>query len=201
MEVYGNVGEFLEIVGKASIMLFVGIVLLRIAGRKSVTHMTVAQTVIMISIGSIIIQPFIEHKVPSSIMAACVFILSLLLMEWLQIKFNVMERLLTGVAIPVIQDGKLLEKNLKKLRYTVDHLEMNLRERGVSSIDHVKWAAVEPNGKVSHELKEEHKPLTKQDLYDMLPHLALPPKEKPVGPIFQETNPLSQHVQPPNKLR
>ncbi|OZI12977.1 hypothetical protein CEW92_03765 [Bacillaceae bacterium SAS-127] len=193
-------GEFLEIVGKASIMLFVGIVLLRIAGRKSVTHMTVAQTMIMISIGSIIIQPFIEHKLSGSIIAACVFIAILLLMEWVQLKFNFMEWLLTGVAVPVIQDGKIIEKNLKKLRYTVDQLEMNLRERGVSSIDHVKWATVEPNGKIGHELKEEHKPLTKKDLYDMLPHLVAPPTEKPAGPLFQETDPQASHPPVPDRL-
>ncbi|WP_338749092.1 DUF421 domain-containing protein [Bacillus sp. FJAT-52991] len=194
-------GEFLEVAGKACLMLFVGIVLLRIAGRKSVTHMTVAQTVIMISIGSIIIQPFIEHKLAGSIIAASVFVAILLIMEWLQIKFNFMERLLTGVGIPVIQNGQLVEKNLRKLRYTVDQLETKLREKGVSSIDYVKWATVEPNGKVSYELKEEHKPLTKKDLYDMLPHLALPPTEKPVGPLFKETDPQASSAPVPDQLQ
>ncbi|WP_203362774.1 YetF domain-containing protein [Bacillus sp. REN10] len=196
-----NVEGFLEVVGKACLMLLVGIVLLRIAGRKSVTHMTVVQTVIMISIGSIIIQPFIEHKVLGSVTAASVFIILLLFMEWLQLKFNFMEWLLTGVAIPVVQDGQLVEKNLRKLRYTVDQLETKLREQGVSSIDHVKWTTVEPNGKIGYELKEEYKPLTKKDLYDLFPHLFPSPIEKPASPLFKETDPHSSLPPVPERLQ
>lgn len=77
-------------------MIVVGIILLRIAGRKSISQLSVTQTVIMISIGSIIIQPFIAHNLWETILAASVFIFALLVMEILQIKTDFFEKLLSG---------------------------------------------------------------------------------------------------------
>lgn len=67
------------------ILVFAGVLLLRVAGRKSISQMTLAQTVVMISIGSIIIQPIIETSVWKTIVAAGIFVGSLILMEYLQV--------------------------------------------------------------------------------------------------------------------
>jgi uncharacterized membrane protein YcaP (DUF421 family) len=49
---------------------------------------------------------------------------------------------------------------LKKLRLTVDQLEMRLRNQGISNIEDVKKATIEPNGLLGYELQEDAKPLT-----------------------------------------
>ncbi|UQE79663.1 hypothetical protein EFK13_03250 [Bacillus cabrialesii] len=51
--------------------------------------MTSTQTVVMISIGTIIVQPIIENRSGD-------FSMTLILMEWLQIRFNFIEKMLTG---------------------------------------------------------------------------------------------------------
>lgn len=76
----------LDVLWKAIVMLLVGTLLLRIAGPKSISQLTVQQTVIMISIGSIIIQPFIEHNLLETIYAATIFIVALVIMEKLSIQ-------------------------------------------------------------------------------------------------------------------
>nr|WP_114745554.1 DUF421 domain-containing protein [Falsibacillus pallidus] len=176
----------MEVIWKAIVMILTGTILLRIAGRKSISQMNVAQTVIIFAVGSIIIQPFIYHDVFRTIVAASVFVLILIIMEFLQIKFNFFERFLTGTSIILIEDGELQVNNLKKLRFSVDELEMHLRQKGVSSIHDVKMATLESNGMIGYELKDYAKPLTVGDFEKMLPMLVLKHTEQPPGPIFQE---------------
>lgn len=69
-------------------LILTGIVLLRISGRKSISQMTIATTVVMISIGTIIVQPIIEDSIFKTVAAASIFIIVLLLIEYLKMKFD-----------------------------------------------------------------------------------------------------------------
>lgn len=51
---------------------------------------------------------------------------------------------------------------------TVDKLEMQLRMNSVSSINDVEYATIEVNGEIGFILKEEKKPVTKEDLIKLL---------------------------------
>lgn len=128
------------------LMFLSGVLLLRVAGRKSISQMTLAQTVVMISIGTIIIRPIVETSVWKTLIASVVFIGSLILLEYLQLKFYLIEKFITGKSKIVIQNGKIEKTNLRKLRFTVDQLEMRLRTNGITKISDVKMVTLEPNG-------------------------------------------------------
>ncbi|RAS75133.1 DUF421 domain-containing protein [Priestia endophytica] len=142
------------------ILILAGILLLRIAGRKSISQMTLSQTVVMISLGTIIVQPIVEKSMIKAIGGAAVFVLAILVLEYLQLKFNSFEKFLTGKSKTVINNGQLDIKTLEKLRLTADQLEMRLRTQGISKIEGVKTATIEPNGQLGYELQEDAKPLT-----------------------------------------
>lgn len=158
----------IKLIIESIILVLTGVIILRISGRKSISQMTIAQTVVMISIGSIIIQPIIEESIKRTIIAAAVFAASMIFMEYLQIRSNTLEKLLTGKAKVVIQDGEIVVMNLKKLRFTADQLEMRLRQQGIANIKDVKTATLEPNGQLGYELIPDAKPVTVGDLKQML---------------------------------
>ncbi|GAA0463799.1 DUF421 domain-containing protein [Alkalibacillus silvisoli] len=153
---------------EALIMVLAGLLLLRIAGRKSISQMTLAQTVVMISIGSIIIQPIVETSLWKTAIAAAIFIFTLIILEYLQVKFNVVENFVTGKSKIVIENGLPNEKRLKKLRFTVDQLEMRLRQQGINSIADVRIATLEPNGQLGYELMPDAKPLTVKEFKNLM---------------------------------
>ncbi|MFC9712545.1 DUF421 domain-containing protein [Paenibacillus sp. NPDC056933] len=100
----------------------------------------------MISIGTTIVQPVAKHEFGKALGSASVFILTLLIVEQLQLKFNGFEKLMSGKSKVVVEDGKLNLPNLKRMRFTVDQLEMQLREKGITSIADLETATMEPNG-------------------------------------------------------
>lgn len=154
----------MDFIWNSLILLISGVFFLRISGRKSISQMTIAHTIIMISIGSLIVQPIAEKSVKKTVIIAGIFILFTIILEFLQLKLNFMEKIITGKSIIVIDNGNIDEDNLKKLRLTVDQLEMRLRQQGISQIDHIKSATIEPNGQLGYELKRKYRPLTVGDL-------------------------------------
>lgn len=152
---------------KAVLIIIVGTIILRIAGRKSISQMTLSQTVIMIAIGSLLIQPVAGKNIWVTFGVGGVLVLTLIVMEYSQVKFDFIERFMTGRAVSIIEKGQLNEKNLKKLRFSVDQLEMKLRQSNVSCIEDLKSATLEPNGQVGFELKDDKKPATKKDIDDL----------------------------------
>jgi len=154
-------------VWKAALIVIAGSMLLRIAGRKSISQLTVAQTVIMISIGSLIIQPVSGENIWVALLVATVIVLTLVVIEILEVKVEWMENLFTGKAVVIIENGRLREDNLRKLRLTVDKLEVRLRQKSISNIDQVQWATLEPNGQLGYQLKPTAQPATKEDIYEL----------------------------------
>lgn len=157
-------GDYMNFIWVSFILILSGVLLLRVAGRKSISQMTLAQTVVMISIGTIIVQPIVEKSVLKAIVNALIFVISVVIIEYLQLKSNAFEKFITGKSKIVIENGILNVSNLKKMRLTLDQLEMRLRNQGISRIGDVKTATLEPNGQLGYELREDTKPLTVGDL-------------------------------------
>lgn len=148
---------------KAVLIVIMATVFLRIAGRKTISQMTLAETVLMISIGTLLIQPISGKDIWTTIFIGGILVGTLLIMEFLQIKSDTFEKIITGKAKIVIDNGTLNEKNLKNLRLSVDQLEMKLRQANVTKISDVKSATLEPNGQLGLELKQDAQPVTKKD--------------------------------------
>ncbi|SFD66430.1 Uncharacterized membrane protein YcaP, DUF421 family [Lentibacillus persicus] len=148
---------------KAVLIVIAGTFLLRMAGRKSISQMTLPQTVIMIGIGSLLIQPIAGENIWVTIGVGAILIATLFVMEYVQVKGNIFEKIITGKSKVLIENGSLHEKNMKKLRMTVDQLEMNLRMKNVKKIDDVEWATLEPNGQVGFSLKNDAQPVTRKE--------------------------------------
>ncbi|MCM3781557.1 DUF421 domain-containing protein [Neobacillus mesonae] len=153
---------------KSLLLILFGMLLLRISGRKSISQMTIPTTITMISIGTIIVQPIANENILITGIAAIVFILVLILVEFLQVRWNGFEKWIKGPAIIVIDDGQLELHNLKRLRLTVDALEMKLRLKGISKISDVKTATIEPNGQLGYELQDWAKPVTAAQIENLL---------------------------------
>ncbi|MBV6681965.1 DUF421 domain-containing protein [Bacillus thuringiensis] len=155
-------------IGQSFLLVLCGIFLLRIAGRKSISQMTLAQTFIMISIGTIMVQPIVDKSITKAIIGGAIFVITVITLEYLQLKYNSIERFIIGKPKIIIEDGTLHIENLKKLRMTVDQLEMKLRNNGISRIEDIKTATIEPNGLLGYELYKELTPLTTEEFKQIM---------------------------------
>lgn len=157
-----------NLIWQTILIFIVGMIILRIGGRKTISQMTIPQTVMMFTIGTLLIQPVSDRGLWTTIVIAGLLMLCLILTEFIELKFDNAETAISGKAVPVIENGTLIESNLKKLRLTVDKVEERLRESGISSIRDVQYATLEANGQLGYTLKPEKQPATKEDIQNLI---------------------------------
>ena len=127
--------------------------------------MTYFDFVTAITIGTIG-ATFITVEVQGFIILLSPVILSLLviLTGYITLKSVPARKILEGEPLVLIQNGKILEDNLKNVRYNIDDLMMLLREKKVFNMDEVEFAILEPNGKLSVQKKSQYLPVSAKDL-------------------------------------
>lgn len=181
-----------SVIWKVFILAISGIAILKMSGRKSLAQMTMPEIIVMVSIGTLIVEPIVAKSVSQTVLILAVYVAVILILEFIQLKWNGIEKLITGKSIIIIENGTLHVQNLKKLRLTVDQLEMRLRNAGISKMDDIKIGTIEPNGELGYELKDEAKPVTVGDLKKLLGMYQ--PQDSTSPNLFTEIqNPSEKH--------
>ena len=160
-----------HILWKCALIVGAGVLMLRFSGRRSISQMTAATTVIMISIGSLLANGVLEKAVWRSIATAGLFLLFLVAIEWLEYRFKLAERFVAGKSVIVVRDGSVDERSLKKLRLPRSQLEMRLRQKGIANVSDLKIATIEVNGRLGYELMPHAKPATAEQFDRLLASL------------------------------
>lgn len=69
-----------------------------------------------------------------------------------------------GTPTIIIQNGKILEKNLRKVKFDINDMLEEIRVQGYFNIEEIEYALMEANGQFSILPKPEYKPLTPKDM-------------------------------------
>lgn len=162
----------LDWIWQAALIFIVGTFILRLGGRKSISQMTISQTIVMIGLGSLLIQPVTGRGLLITFLVAFILTVLMMISEYLEVKVDFLETLFTGKSVIVIENGKPNIKNLAKLRLSIDKLETRLRQVGISSIEDVKYATIEVSGQLGYELKDNKKPLTQEDFKKLISEIS-----------------------------
>ncbi|CAG9615040.1 hypothetical protein BACCIP111899_04276 [Bacillus rhizoplanae] len=158
----------MNIVFESIILIVIGILGLKVTGSKSLSQMTRAEIIIIVSIGRIIVEPVLSKKVGPTILATCIFSVVLLIIHYLEMKSRKVEQFLNGDKIVLIKDGELLKNNLKRANMTEQQLFMHLREQGIHDIQTLQQVTEEPNGHIGYQLTAQAQPVTREVLEKVL---------------------------------
>ena len=158
----------MNILFESFILILTGIIVLKITGSKSVSQMTRAEIIIVVSIGRIIVEPVLSRKVLPSIFAAFIFASVLLIIHFFELKSRKVEKFINGTSIIVIENGEVLKKNLLRAKMSEQQLFMHLREKGIHEIKNLQQATVETNGRIGYQLTNTAQPVTLEMLEKLL---------------------------------
>ncbi|MFJ8526526.1 DUF421 domain-containing protein [Bacillus sp. NPDC094106] len=158
----------MNILFESIILILTGILVLKLTGSKSISQMTRAEIIVVVSIGRIIVEPVLSRKVGSSILAAVIFSSILIIIHFLELKSRKMEQFLNGNSIIVVENGKLLKRNLIRAKMTEQQLFMHLRQQGIHDIKTLQQATAEPNGRIGYQLTAGAQPVTCEMLEKIL---------------------------------
>ncbi|NLB36806.1 MAG: DUF421 domain-containing protein, partial [Clostridiales bacterium] len=131
------------------------IVSVRLMGKRQIGEMQPTELVITILLSEVAALPIQDSSQPiiNSIVAVLLLVSFEIINSILSLKIGKYRTLVQGNSLIVIRNGVIDQKQILRLRLTVDDLLESLREQGVFDIKDVEYAILETNGKISVLLK------------------------------------------------
>ena len=157
--------QLILVTWKSFLIFFILVILTRSIGRKLLAQMSYFDFTIAITIGSISGSYVVQMIEGMWVLLAPVLLASLAIaFDYLHLKSLRARKLAEGEPVVIIQNGQIFEKNMKKLRYHMDNLESQLRDKNVFDFSEVEFAVLEPHGHLSVLKKSQYLPLTPKDM-------------------------------------
>ncbi len=151
---------------KTIIIYFFLLLAVRLMGKKEIGQMQPVELVAIIIIADVASVPM--QNVGTPLIQGIIPIFAILVVElvlsYLNIKFEFFHKLISGKPSVLIAHGKIIEKNLKKQRYSIDGLLEQIRIVGYQDIRDVDYAILETSGQISVIPKAEKMEVTCGDL-------------------------------------
>jgi uncharacterized membrane protein YcaP (DUF421 family) len=132
------------------LFLFVSFIM-RIVGRRELSSLGAIDLVLLIVLGDSIQQGLTQddYSVTGAMIAVSTIAVMQVALSYLGFRFRWLRPVLEGEPIVIVQDGRVIERNLRRDRITVDEVLEEARQQQIGSLDDVAWAVLEANGQIS----------------------------------------------------
>ncbi|MFZ5824042.1 MAG: DUF421 domain-containing protein [Bacillota bacterium] len=151
--------------GKGVLLYIVLWAISRVVGKKLIAQLTLLDFVLAVSIGSLTAQAISPTQPTGPLILGMATIAAIsLLGSYGDLRGLTLQTLLDSEPVVLVENGKILEENLRRNRLTVRHLESMLRLKGWFSLADIEFVLLEPNGEISILPRSQHRNLTPRDM-------------------------------------
>lgn len=151
---------------RAVILYILLIFTVRLMGKRQIGELQPSELAITILISNIATLPVEDTGMP--LLTGIIPIITLasldVIMSWLSMKSRLIRRCACGKPVIIINDGKLDQKSMRSIRFTIDDLAASLRGQGIFDISEVQFAVVETTGNLSVYQKYSGRNVTNGDM-------------------------------------
>jgi uncharacterized membrane protein YcaP (DUF421 family) len=141
----------MDIVIRAAVIFLFLYVLMRMLGRRELSSMEPFDIILLVVIGDLVQQGVTQsdYSVTGALLAVSTIALLTVLVSWTSFRVRKLRPLLAGEPIVLVEDGEVVDRNLRRQRLTVEEVESEARLKQITSLADVRWAILETNGKIS----------------------------------------------------
>lgn len=150
---------------RAVVLYLILIVVVRLMGKRQIGQMEPTEFVVTMLVANLAAIPMQDGGIP--LLSGLVPILTVLgvglILSTASMRFVPLRRLLCGKPVILIENGKIVQDNLRRTGVTMDELTGHLREKDVLQIDQVQFAILETDGNFSVFPYPKHCPASAKD--------------------------------------
>jgi uncharacterized membrane protein YcaP (DUF421 family) len=125
--------------------------LTRIVGRRELSTLEPFDLIMLVMIGDLVQQGITQNdfSVTGMVLVGSTVALLTVALSYTNFRFPRLRPLLEGEPVIVVQDGKTIDRNLRRNRITHEELAALARGQQIPSIEEVQWAVLETSGQIS----------------------------------------------------
>jgi len=148
---------YLGILFRTVFLYLLVLVVFRLMGKREVGELSIMDLVVFVLIAECVAfalddieKPLFENVFPIIILLGIQYLNSLLALKSKKIR-----DLIDGDPSIIVEDGVINQEEMRKQRYNLDDLFQQMREERIPSVQQIKYAFLEPSGKLSIFLKDD----------------------------------------------
>jgi uncharacterized membrane protein YcaP (DUF421 family) len=141
----------MDLVYRAVALYILIFVVTRVIGRRELSSLAPFDIILLIVIGDAIQQGLTQddYSLTGAFIVITTFVFLQVATSYVSFRWAKTRPILEGEPIVLVQDGTLLDRNLKRERMTAEEVAEEARLQQIDSLEKVKWAVLEPSGKIS----------------------------------------------------
>src|SRR3954453_4365272 len=147
----------MDIVIRAAVIFLFVFVLTRLLGRRELNSLEPFDLILLVVVGDLVQQGVTQNdeSLTGALLAISTIGLLTVLLSYLAFRFKRLRPVLNGEPIVLVEDGQIIEPNLRRQRLTQEEIGAEARLEGVGSLEDVRWAILETNGRISFVEKQD----------------------------------------------
>jgi uncharacterized membrane protein YcaP (DUF421 family) len=141
----------MDIVIRAAVAFLFVLLLTRVIGRRELSQLQPFDLILLVMIGDLVQQGVTQNdfSVTGLVLAGGTIAVLTVLTSYVSWRLPWVRPVLDGEPLILLEDGRLIEKNLRRERMTPGEIEEAARLQQIDSLDKVRWAVLETNGQIS----------------------------------------------------
>jgi uncharacterized membrane protein YcaP (DUF421 family) len=141
----------MDIALRALVAFLFVLLVTRVVGRRELSSLEPFDVILLVVIGDLIQQGVTQadNSITGITIAIGVFATMAVATSYASFRFKRLRPVLDGEPVILLQDGKLIERNLRNERLTEEEVAQQARLQQIPSLDQVAWAVLESSGQIS----------------------------------------------------
>ena len=141
----------MDLVIRATVIFLFIFLITRVAGKRELSSMEPFDLILLVVIGDLLQQGITQSDYSVTGAAIVVTTITLLsaLTAYLNWRFPVLRTTLEGEPIILVENGRPIERNLRRQRITMAELAAQARQSNIASLAGVRYAVLETSGRIS----------------------------------------------------
>src|SRR5689334_20800818 len=132
----------MDLVLRATVVFFFVYLVTRVVGRRQLSELEPFDFILLVVVGDLIQQGVTQsdQSVTGVLVVISTIALLSILVSWVSFRWKRIRVLTEGEPIVLVQDGKTIERNMRRERITIDDLEEEARKAEIPSVSELRWA-------------------------------------------------------------
>jgi uncharacterized membrane protein YcaP (DUF421 family) len=141
----------MDIVLRGIVIFFFLYVIMRVIGRRELSTLEPFDLILLVILGDAVQQGLTQddYSLTGAMLAVGTIAALQVLTSYANFRFPKLRPWIDGEPLIVVQDGKPIEKNMRRERVTLDDLAEAARKQNIPHLDAVAWAVMETSGEIS----------------------------------------------------
>jgi uncharacterized membrane protein YcaP (DUF421 family) len=141
----------MDLVIRAAVIFFFVFLVTRVVGRRELSELEPFDLILLVVVGDLVQQGVTQsdESVTGALIVIATVALLTVAVSWLSYRLRPVRLVTEGEPLVLVQDGRPIERNMRRERITLQDIEEEARQSQITSIADLRWAILENGGRIS----------------------------------------------------